>query len=39
MTSPELLAVERLGDQPPLVVIEAKGYPDTPGIDVDPIAR
>jgi hypothetical protein len=31
----DLLAVERLGDQPPLVAIEAKGYTDTGGVDVE----
>lgn len=31
----ELLAVDRLGDEPPLVVIEAKGYSKDHGIDVE----
>jgi len=31
----EFLAVDRLGDQPPLVAIEAKGYTDAGGVDVE----
>ncbi|MFB6069027.1 MAG: hypothetical protein ABEJ90_03770 [Halobacterium sp.] len=31
----DLLAVERLGDEPPLVVIEAKGYPRDDSVDVE----
>jgi len=31
---PELLAVERVGDQPPLVAVEAKGYTERGTIDV-----
>jgi len=31
----ELLAVDRLGDEPPLVVIEAKGYSKNESIDVE----
>ena len=31
----ELLAVERLGDRPPLVVVEAKGYTEAGGVDVE----
>ena len=31
----DLLAVDRLGDEPPLVVIEAKGYAANHGIDVE----
>ncbi|WP_458209342.1 hypothetical protein [Haladaptatus sp. NG-SE-30] len=31
----ELLAVERLGDNPPLVAIEAKGYTETGAVDVE----
>ena len=30
----DFLAVERLGDQPPLVVVEAKGYTDGGSVDV-----
>ncbi|MFC7141837.1 hypothetical protein ACFQMA_18625 [Halosimplex aquaticum] len=32
---PEFLAVERFGDQPPLVAIEAKGYRERGGVDVE----
>jgi hypothetical protein len=32
---PELLAVERLGDQPPLVAVEAKGHTDSGAVDID----
>ena len=31
----DLLAVERLGDEPPLVVVEAKGYTERGGVDVE----
>ena len=31
----ELLAVERFGDDPPLVVVEAKGYTGRGGVDVE----
>src|SRR6056297_2355572 len=31
----ELLAVDRLGDDPPLVVVEAKGYRDDGRVDVE----
>ena len=31
----DLLAVERFGDQPPLVAIEAKGYTESGGVDVE----
>ncbi|WP_415382052.1 hypothetical protein [Halosimplex sp. TS25] len=31
----EFLAVERFGDQPPLVAVEAKGYRETGGVDVE----
>ncbi|MEF8913158.1 hypothetical protein [Natronomonas sp.] len=31
----DLLAVERFGDQPPLVAVEAKGYTDDGTVDVD----
>ena len=31
----DLLAVDRLGDRPPLVVVEAKGYTDAGGVDVE----
>lgn len=31
----DLLAVERFGDQPPLVAIEAKGYTDAGAVDVE----
>ena len=31
----ELLAVDRLGDRPPLVVVEAKGHTDAGGVDVE----
>ena len=31
----ELLAVDRFGDEPPLVVIEAKGYTDSGTVDVE----
>ncbi len=31
----DLLAVERFGDQPPLVAVEAKGYTDAGGVDVE----
>jgi hypothetical protein len=31
----ELLAVDRFGDQPPLVAIEAKGYTDSGAVDVE----
>lgn len=31
----ELLAVERFGDQPPLIVIEAKGYAGNDAVDVE----
>jgi hypothetical protein len=31
----ELLAVDRLGDDPPLVAVEAKGYTDRGGVDVE----
>ncbi|SEO94853.1 hypothetical protein SAMN04487948_108149 [Halogranum amylolyticum] len=31
----DLLAVERFGDQPPLVAVEAKGYTDTGAVDVE----
>jgi len=32
---PELLAVERVGDQPPLVAVEAKGYTERGTVDVE----
>lgn len=32
---PDLLAVERFGDQPPLIVVEAKGYTDDGTVDVE----
>jgi len=32
---PEFLAVDRFGDQPPLVVIEAKGYSENRSVDVE----
>lgn len=32
---PELLAVDRFGDHPPLVVVEAKGYTEAGGVDVE----
>jgi hypothetical protein len=31
----DLLAVDRIGDDPPLVAIEAKGYVDSAGVDVE----
>ena len=31
----DLLAVDRLGDEPPLVAVEAKGYTDRGGVDVE----
>lgn len=31
----DLLSVERLGDEPPLIVVEAKGYSDSERIDVE----
>lgn len=31
----DLLAVERFGDQPPLIAVEAKGYTDTGAVDVE----
>ncbi|WP_423751705.1 hypothetical protein [Salinirarus marinus] len=31
----DLLAVDRLGDEPPLVVVEAKGYTDRGSVDVE----
>jgi hypothetical protein len=31
----DLLAVERFGDQPPLVAVEAKGYTETGAVDVE----
>lgn len=31
----DLLAVERFGDQPPLIAVEAKGYTDTGRVDVE----
>jgi hypothetical protein len=31
----ELLAVERFGDRPPLIAVEAKGYSDSGAVDVD----
>lgn len=31
----DLLAVDRLGDEPPLVVVEAKGYTDSGAVDVE----
>jgi hypothetical protein len=31
----DLIAVERLGDQPPLVAVEAKGYADGRGVDTE----
>jgi hypothetical protein len=31
----DLLAVDRLGDEPPLIAIEAKGYTDSGGVDVE----
>jgi hypothetical protein len=31
----DLLAVDRLGDEPPLIAIEAKGYTQTGGVDVE----
>jgi hypothetical protein len=31
----ELLAVDRVGDEPPLVAVEAKGYADHGGVDVE----
>ncbi|MBX0295597.1 hypothetical protein [Haloarcula nitratireducens] len=31
----DLLAVDRLGDEPPLVAVEAKGYTDGGGVDVE----
>ena len=32
---PELLAVDRVGDHPPLVAVEAKGYTGVGGVDVE----
>jgi hypothetical protein len=32
---PDLLAVERFGDQPPLVAVEAKGYTEAGTVDVE----
>ncbi len=32
---PALLAVERFGDQPPLVAIEAKGYTESGSVDIE----
>ncbi|QZP38495.1 hypothetical protein [Halobaculum magnesiiphilum] len=32
---PDLLAVDRLGEEPPLVAVEAKGYDDRGGVDVE----
>jgi hypothetical protein len=32
---PELLAVERLGERPPLIAVEAKGYTDNGTVDVE----
>ncbi len=29
----ELLAVERFGEEPPLIAVEAKGYTESPGVD------
>ncbi|HKJ57961.1 MAG TPA: hypothetical protein VKA37_01945, partial [Halobacteriales archaeon] len=31
----DLLAVERFGDQPPLVAVEAKGYTETGAVDIE----
>lgn len=31
----DLLAVDRLGDEPPLIAVEAKGYTDTGGVEVE----
>ncbi|QLG49277.1 hypothetical protein [Natrinema halophilum] len=31
----DLLAVDRLGDEPPLVAVEAKGYTDGGGVDIE----
>lgn len=35
LLEPELLAVERLGDHPPLIAVEAKGYSEAGTVDVD----
>src|SRR6056297_620790 len=35
LLDPEFLAVERFGEEPPLVVIEAKGYTDGGRVDVE----
>jgi len=35
LPEPELLAIERLDDDPPLIAVEAKGRTDAGGVDVD----